>query len=118
MTWEHKTAPTINIVNQEQHVRAQAMSRRGFHAQLGVNSYNNPRLVGSVRAAQTGRDVAELVRESNRPVDVLAVGETSNTVIPVPVTHPAARCHPERPKATSDGKCLECAVAWYQTHKR
>ena len=111
MTWEHKTAPTLNIVNQQQHEQAQSMQRRGFHAHIGANSYNNPRLVASVQAATNFRETCNLVRSVNSPNNM----DPSFDVVQVDITHPRATCHPDRPKASSDGKCLECALAWYSS---
>src|SRR6516164_8544801 len=46
MTWEHKTAPELVLGSDAE--RLLPYQRRGFHAQLPLNSKNNPRLVASV----------------------------------------------------------------------
>jgi hypothetical protein len=115
MTWEHKTAPTINIVNDEQLASAHSMSRKGFNAYLGVNSYNNPRLVRSVISAAETSSAADLIRRDRHGVVDLPTNEIVDVVV-ASVTHPPARCHPDKPRANSSGLCLECSIDWY--HKR
>lgn len=97
MTWEHKTAPFINIVTQEQYEEFHRLDRRGVHA-------NVPLGTGSKR------DTSISVGHS----DNSNVQELYHDSFHAEITHPRARCHPDRLKATSDGKCLECAQNWYR----
>lgn len=94
MTWEHKTAPTFNLVTPEQHETLQRHSRKGVHAQLPMSS-KGPSTLG----------VTSLKPQVEVPPQDWH--EDLSTI-------PAARCHPDRPKATLDGKCVECAVRWYK----
>jgi hypothetical protein len=109
MTWEHKTAPVINIVTKEQHTRAKSHDRRSFNAHLGVNSYNNQRMINSVNAARDHSAAADIVRHPDNPGPTFVVVETG-------ITHPPSRCHPEKPKVNALGHCMDCALEWYRKH--
>lgn len=80
---------------------ARRHSRRGFHAQIGANSYDNPRLVKAVQAAPRNLS-AELAEPAYE-------GTKVNTL--------ASRCHPEKPRVNPRGDCLDCALAWYKKRK-
>jgi hypothetical protein len=105
MVWDHKTAPTLITGHAAKTIRS--YDRRGFHAALPFNSYENPRLQASRRAQQELQDVKAVLHEKPPPEFDLVTDGTS--VIP-------SRCHPNRPRATPDDKCVECAVAWYAKH--
>src|SRR5262245_12321481 len=112
MVWNHKTAPTLEVLPPEEFKKVYALERRGFHANVPVFSPNNPWLVKSAQAVKDRAQEADLVREVVVGIDLGK--EESYAVFLTPTTHPAARCHPDRPKATADGKCLECAIDWYK----
>ncbi len=90
MTWEHKTAPTFNLVTEKEHEYFQKRTRKGVHASLPMGRKDAGR--GSSRAPAQ--------------YDVVK----SNV--------PAARCHPDRPRVNSSGKCFECALEWYEKRRK
>ena len=77
---------------------AKRHSRRGFHAQIGAGSYNNPRLIKSVQASPPN-----LSAELKEP----AYEGVKTNFLP-------ARCHPEKPRVNPKGQCVDCALAWYK----
>jgi hypothetical protein len=95
MSWEHKTAPALIICEEETFAELKRLDRKGVHAQLPMTSKNNARVIAS--AAKLGEF------------------EDMRTEYPVfrVVNQVPSRCHPDRPKATADGKCVICAVEWY-----
>jgi len=95
MSWAHKTAPEI-IIGKDADILRQ-YDRRGFHAQLPLNSKENPRL----RAYVTNCNVSDAIREKPRSPepDVEAV-----------LRNPS-RCHPKKPRINPAGDCLDCALA-------
>lgn len=103
MIYDHKTAPTLELGD-----NLLQYQRRGFHAQLPFNSVNNTRLVQSVAAAKLHREAADLVRGTPDPEDSLEYE---------PIHFEPSRCHADRPRATPDGHCLECAAAWYKVRR-
>ena len=100
MVWDHKTAPTLEVCSPERFANLTHLERRGFHAQLPLQSPNNPRmqaarakqwdLQGTKRLMQTGTEI--------ECPDAEAV-----------MRHPA-RCHKDRPRINPTGDCLECAL--------
>jgi hypothetical protein len=103
MTWEHKTAPTLVLGHAADIIRG--YDRRGFHAALPMNSPNNPRMQASAAKQQDLKDLRSIMREEETPA------KTYDDV-------PRARCHPDRPKVGTSGKCYECAVKWYEERAR
>ena len=100
MNWEGKHTPVLMICDDpETAVRG---TRRGFHAQIGVNSYNNPRLIKSVQANPP--NLSQELKEPPVEGEVLLRNK--------------ARCHPDRPRINPRGDCFECAVAWYKNRRK
>ena len=108
MTWEHKTAPTIEIGTKFATAEAGRKHRYGPH--ISLNGLNNPRTVASVRAMKESSEVADLVRESKG----VPLPQSDDNFEPVVNFRPAIACHPERPAATPGNLCLECALNWYK----
>lgn len=92
MTWEHKTAPTFQIVNDRQHEILQRFSRKGVHASLPMDSR---------KRAESRGEIESVVHRTHPIYEVVG-----NTI-------PSASCHPERLRVSSAGKCLECSQQWY-----
>lgn len=96
MVWDGKHTPILEVYA---HGKLPP-DRKGFHASIGTNSVNNPRMVASVANFNLSKQI-----KLEAPVAF-----NSATFIP-------ARCHSGRPKATPDGRCVECAVAYYVRHR-
>jgi hypothetical protein len=90
MTWEHKTAPALEVQTQEQFEAFRRHSRKGVHASL------------------------PLARRTSEGAPSIAPQEP---VQGVRVNAPRARCHPDRP-AVSYGRCFECSVEWYNNRAK
>ena len=98
MSWEHKTAPTIIIGDDADKLRS--YDRHGFHAQLPLNSKNNPRMISSLSSQNLSSAIkVELPKEDT---NLESVNVSSS------------RCHPNRPRVNPKGDCAECALLWYQ----
>lgn len=95
MSWAHKTAPEIIIGPEAEVLRT--YDRKGVHAQLPLGNREN-----------IFTQMAEIKREA---ISNLREKKLVKAVATVMV--PRARCHPDRPKITPDGKCEQCAVDWY-----
>lgn len=108
MVWDHKTAPELVTGHAAKVIRS--YDRRGFHASLPFNSYENPRLQASRRAQVELQEVKATLLEIPPP-------EQKFTEVPGGPSIPMATCHKERPRVSPDGKCLECAVAWYERRR-
>lgn len=106
MTWEHKTAPTINITAPGDGMIEQyrKWTRRGVHAQLPFSSKSEP----------FGRAPKPLIRtiavSSELAEREIVLGSATN------ILH--AKCHPDRPRVNPQGKCLECALHWYKVRRK
>lgn len=94
MSWEHKTAPELIIGPEADKLRA--YDRRGFHAQLPLNSKNNPRMLQSLVTVNLSLAIREELPVEERNL--------------VPVIQNPARCHPKRPRMNVAGDCLICAL--------
>lgn len=106
MVWDHKTAPELYT---GPHVsRLRQLDRRGFHAQLPLNSCSNARLAQS--AGHLGG--FEGLRDRNRQ------GDPEPTVEVARPSSPPSRCHPDRPRVNPLGLCFDCSVEWYAKHRR
>lgn len=95
MTWEHKTAPTFQIVNPRQHAWLQAHDRKRPAASLPMSSKTS----------------ADIIRADipTRPQDTVTTSAESDMSL-----IPRARCgHSDRPQVGPSGKCVECALAYY-----
>lgn len=102
MVWNHKTGPELELGPGVPTLLR--FSRRGPHASLPFNSYENPRMQASRRAQAELQDLKKVLREEpESEVEVVVDGVAS-----IPAT-----CHPDRPKVSPDGKCVECCVEWY-----
>lgn len=111
MSWEHKTAPellTSLTEGREGIHELQRYSRRGPHTQLPLQSPKNPRIVASVRTVE-GAAEFDSIRHPQEGTDPPDQGVAD--FLP-------AHCHPERPRVTPDGKCLDCALNWYEVRLR
>jgi DksA/TraR C4-type zinc finger protein len=113
MTWEHKTAPTIVLGTKEELADLRRFQRRGVHAQLPMTSKSNARVVAS--AELLGKFESLRGRQRDGELDPSADGGTPTAV--VVINERKARCHPDR-TAVADGKCFECALAWYAKRRR
>lgn len=103
MLWHHKTAPELYIgPGTDEILNGQ---RRGPHAQLGLGSKNSPVVVKSLQTF----NLSSSLNLKDRP-------EPPSTLEPA-VFHPS-RCHPERPRVTPKGHCMECALLWYQQYQK
>lgn len=92
MSWEHKTAPFIQVVAQKEFDTYKRYDRKGVRSGLPMS----PRTVSGVSGSVT--PVA-----SNRPSNL-----RTDAIVP------RARCgHADRPQVGSSGKCVECATAYY-----
>lgn len=97
MTWEHKTAPTFQIVTADQHVWLQQHDRKRPSASLPMSSKST-----GVQLTSSYTSVPQ-----NRPINVGSEASDLSLV-------PRARCgHSDRPQVGPSGKCVECAVAYY-----
>lgn len=98
MTWEHKTAPTFQVVTPEQHAWLQQYDRKRPAASLPMSAKTTTAIMHTSSA-----------NVSVRPTDVHASDPESNLSL-----IPRARCgHSERPQVGPSGKCVECAIAYY-----
>jgi len=103
MLWHHKTAPELYTGPGTEKILSE--QRKGPHAQMAFTSKNNPIMLKSL---ETFNVSAELnLRERPQSREELA-----------PVNQPMARCHPDRPRVTPKGHCLECALAYYERRQR
>jgi len=103
MTWEHKTAPVFQVVTPTQHQWLQSRDRKGMRSGLPMGSRGS-----SAPLATTPVSSVAIL-----PVAYTPAPETSNagqSLVPM-----ATKCpHQDRPQVSSAGKCLECALAYYQ----
>jgi len=98
MSWAHKTAPELILGRDAELLRP--YDRRGFHASLPLNSKNNPRMIQSVESTKTHAIYSAVPAAPEPEVE--------------PVFFNPARCHPNKPRITPKGLCLDCALAWYK----
>lgn len=95
MTWEHKTAPTFQVVTPRQHAWFRQYDRKRPAASLPMSSKTS----------------ADIIRADipTRPQDTVTTpAESDMSLIP------RARCgHSDRPQVGPSGKCVECALAYY-----
>lgn len=91
MSWEHKTAPTIEILNETQFLEHQRLTRHGVSAQLPFES-----------KASSGFTTEQYPDPYEGEIQRLR----------------KARCHPDADAVTPDGLCAACAVNWYESHGR
>lgn len=95
MTWEHKTAPTFQIVNPRQHAWLQAHDRKRPAANLPMSQRTAS---ASLPALASGPVVSTPVVDADNPLSLI----------------PRARCgHSDRPQVGPSGKCVDCALAYY-----
>lgn len=92
MLWDHKTAPYIHIGTEGEIKELKRHNRKGVRAQLPLGNK---------------RSVADFRHEHQ---DFPAQGPAVNLL--------AAKCHPERERVTPNGKCLECAMLWYERRRK
>lgn len=103
MLWHHKTAPELYTgVGTEAILREQ---RKGPHAQMAFTPKGNTRMLKSLESF----NVSDGLNLRNR---VESREELEQ------VNRPMARCHPDQPKATPDGKCLNCVKDYYARRAR
>lgn len=96
MTWEHKTAPVFQAVTPQQHQWLQSRDRKGMRSGLPMSSRN----AASVLAGTSSAYIPSR--------NILAAN-------PLSLVPNATKCpHTDRPQASSAGKCVECAVSYYQ----
>lgn len=114
MTWEHKTAPSIEIGTR--FAVAEAGAKHSYGPHFWMPSTSNPKLAKEVEDETDERIEADLVRE----VSGAKLRATTYHDAPIlePVSRRAARCHPDRPAVVPSGHCLDCATAWYTRRKR
>jgi hypothetical protein len=91
--WLGKHTPVLHVVPAGDFQRG----RRGFHAQIGANSYNNPRIIRSEVASAEVRNLSKELRTENPVFDRVNGPE-------------ASRCHPDAPRINPAGDCLACAL--------
>lgn len=97
MSWEHKTAPVIQVVNTKEFATYQRYDRKGVRSGLPMS----PRTVSGTSGSIT---------------PVFYADDASNTMVirRNDAEVPRARCpHTDRPQVSAAGKCLECAMAYY-----
>ena len=97
LVWDGKHTPILQTYERGK----MPEDRKGFHAQLPFNSTNNPRMVKSMANLNLSDQV------KLKPPEEYTVTD-----------QPPARCHPGSPRVTPDGKCLECALAYYKRRLR
>lgn len=103
MYWNHKTAPVFQIVTAEQHGWLQSRDRKGMRSGLPMSSRG--------AAASTFGSTGPVSPRTASDHTILA--ETYTTI------PRARRCpHTDEPQASSAGKCLACAVAYYAVRTR
>lgn len=89
LTWEHKTAPVLVIASKREVSEVHRLSRKGPRPQLPMSSKTSS---------------AGLQRTEN------TTGHAVNML--------SAKCHPDRPRVSSSGKCIECASKWYSDRSK
>lgn len=95
MEWSHKTAPVFQVVTPSQHQWLQSRDRKGMRSGLPMSSRGS---------------AAPLLPAAYTPVLQAPTGNTAQSLVPM-----ATKCqHHDRPQVSSAGKCLECAMAYYQ----
>lgn len=103
MYWSHKTAPVFQVVTPTQHQWLQSRDRKGMRSGLPMGS----------RGSSAPLATAPVSSVAILPVAYTPAPETSNagqSLVPM-----ATKCpHQDRPQVSSAGKCLECALAYYQ----
>lgn len=103
MLWHHKTSPELYIgPGTEAILREQ---RKGPHAQMAFASKNNERMLKSLQ----NFNLSEGMNLRDRSVKMEELEQ---------VNRPMARCHPDKPRATPDGKCLDCVKDYYARRMR
>lgn len=96
MTWEHKTAPTFQVVTPRQHAWFQQYDRKRPAASLPMSAKSTSAIVYSAPVE------SPVGRPSTPP-------ESDMSLVP------RARCgHADRPQVGPSGKCVECALAYYE----
>lgn len=95
MEWSHKTAPVFQVVTPSQHQWLQSRDRKGMRSGLPMSSRGS---------------AAPLLPVAYTPVVDTFISDTAQSLVPL-----ATKCpHHDRPQVSSAGKCLECAMAYYQ----
>jgi hypothetical protein len=102
MMWDHKTAPYIYTGPGTDKLLASQRTHLG--ANLPFTSKESP----FTRNAVATINLSEGLNLKDRKEEVPNL---------IPELNPA-RCHPDRPRATPDGKCLDCAMEWYRRRIR
>jgi hypothetical protein len=93
LDWHGKHAPVLRVVDGDSFRKG----RRGFHAHIGANSVNNPRILKSETASAEVRNLSLELRTERVEAEA--------------VNRPPARCHPDEPRVNPAGDCLACALA-------
>lgn len=97
MSWEHKTAPFIQVVPQHEFETYKRYDRKGVRSGLPMSPRTVSGTIGSI-------------------TPVIYADRASNTtpILRTDAEIPRARCaHTDRPQVSSTGHCLECASAYY-----
>lgn len=97
VVWDGKHTPILEV----HEAGKRPKDRKGFHADIGANSPNNARMVASMANLNLSDQIKLKPPEPYTPV-----------------VHTPARCHPTRPKAVPDGRCLECALQYYRERSK
>ena len=93
VVWDGKHTPILQVYPHGKLPH----DRKGFHADIGANSVNNPRLVQSMANLDLSLKIKLEAPIAYQPVNLAP-----------------DRCHPERARAVPDGRCAECAVDYYK----
>ena len=97
MSWEHKTAPVIQVVPQREYETYKRYDRKGVRSGLPMSPRTVAGTTGSVTPVISASDASNTM--NNR--------RTAESTIP------RARCHADRPQVSATGHCLECAAEYY-----
>jgi hypothetical protein len=98
MLWHHKTAPELYIGPGTEKLLAAQRTHLG--ANLPFTSKESPFTRNAVATINLSEGLNLKQRKMEEP----------NLV---PELNPA-RCHPDRPRVSPDGKCVDCAMEWYR----
>lgn len=102
MLWHHKTAPELYIGPGTEKLLASQRTHLG--ANLPFTSKESPFTRNAVASINLSEGL-NLKQRKEEPFNL------------IPELNPA-RCHPEKPRATPDGKCVDCAMEWYRKRVR
>lgn len=106
MSWSHKTAPELLLsttVGEAAIEWLHANSRKRNSASLNLGSPKNSRIASSLRTVEGGAEFDYVRTEESLDASL----ERVTNGVP-------ASCHPERPRVSATGHCLDCAVRYYQ----